>query len=207
MIKNVIFDLGGVLLNIDYGRTIEAFQKLGIQDFEKVYSQANQSNLFNDLEVGKINASVFYQGIRDLAKIDATDESIKMAWNAMLLDFPSERFEFLNQIKLEYNIFLLSNTNEIHLDAFDKIISSGHHGANLKDYFTEVYYSHEIGRRKPLEGAFDFVIEANQLKKEETIFIDDSIQHVKGAEEAGIKAYWLDTKTETVIDKLGFLLA
>jgi FMN phosphatase YigB (HAD superfamily) len=207
MVQNIIFDLGGVLLNIDYQRTIAAFQELGIKDFEKVYSQANQINLFNDLEIGKIEPSEFYDGIRKLAGINSTDESIKKAWNAMLLDFPIERFEFLNQVALEFNIYLLSNTNQIHLEEFNHIISSQHNGADLKDYFIEVYYSHVIGHRKPSEQAFECIIDAHELKKEETIFIDDSFQHIEGAEKVGIKSYWLDTTTETVIDKLGFLLA
>ena len=207
MTKNIIFDLGGVLLNINYQLTKEAFQALGIQDFDLVYSQAEQTNLFDLLETGKISAEDFCDGIRSLAKIDSDNEAICGAWNAMLLNFPSERFAFLNRMGLEYDTFLLSNTNEIHLTEFNRIIASQNHAASLTDYFQKVYFSHEMGLRKPTIEAFNMVLDENQLKAEETIFIDDSIQHVEGAKKAGIEAYWLDTSKESVEDCLAFLLA
>lgn len=205
-VKNIIFDLGGVLLNIDYRRTIEAFKTLGIADFDVVYSQARQTDLFDQLETGKIGAEVFCNGIRNLASIEASDAEIIGAWNAMLLDFPPERFDFLLELKSRYRTFLLSNTNVIHLEAFNQIIWEENNVNDLGNYFEKAYYSHDITMRKPDPEVFQFILDNHKLEANETLFIDDSIQHVEGAASIGVQALWLDTSKETVISKLGFLL-
>ena len=205
--KNIIFDLGGVLLNIDYDRTADAFNRLGFSDFTAVYSQSEQAQLFSELETGKISNSAFCSRLKEAGNIDVRDEEIISAWNAMLLDFPPERFEFLNEIKQRYNSILLSNTNAIHLEAFSKIIRVKNGMEGLETYFHRVHYSHILGMRKPDPYTFRHVLQMNGFKPEETIFIDDSMQHIYGAKEAGIRSIWLDTAHESVQDKLGFLLA
>ena len=207
IIKNIIFDLGGVLLNIDYDLTLQAFQKLGIKNFDQFYSQAKQSAIFSLLETGKISADMFCNEIRIIGEISSANNNIINAWNSMLLDFPQERFDFLQMIKERYNSFLLSNTNSIHLKALNKIILEKNNVSTLDSYFLETYYSHEIGLRKPHPETFQHVINANNLNPESTLFIDDSIQHVHGARALGIQSILLDTNKETVITKLRFLLA
>ena len=123
-IKNIIFDLGGVLLNLDYSRTIREFQKLGIVNFEKLYSQKNQSSIFDDLETGKINPQDFISNIDTFSTKKTDEKDIIVAWNAMLLDLPPERLNFIKSLKAKYKIFLLSNTNEIHIDSFEKRLQS-----------------------------------------------------------------------------------
>jgi len=204
--ENIIFDLGGVLLNVDYNLTIKAFEDLGIADFNKIYSQAQQSKLFSSFEVGEIGDSEFLQGIKKLGNINSSHDEIATAWNAMLLDFPRERLDFLTQIKNQYNTFLLSNTNSIHEDAFQKIIRKGNLIVDLEPYFNKIYFSHRIGHRKPNRQAFEFVLNDNCLDPLKTLFIDDTMQHVVGAQKLGIRSLHLDTSVETVIERLGFLL-
>lgn len=202
VVKNIIFDLGGVLLDIDYSLTIEAFKSLGIEDFEQLYSQANQTSLFDDFETGKISPSEFCEGIIALSRLDLSEKEIEDAWNAMLLSMPNERVKFLNEIGKNYRTFLLSNTNEIHIDAFLKIIKNENGLSGLDQLFEQVYYSSTLGMRKPHPETFSNVCELNNLIPEETLFIDDSIQHVEGAQIAGLRAIHLDVKSNNVIELL-----
>jgi FMN phosphatase YigB (HAD superfamily) len=197
-IKNIIFDLGGVVVNVDYHKTIEGFKNLGFSGFEKFYSQQKQIDLFDRLETGRITPSVFRQEIRSRTSIKLTDEQIDGAWNAMILDLPAERLELLQLIKDKYRTFLLSNTNEIHIDFFNEYLLETFGVPDISDYFEKVYYSHQIGIRKPFKEVFDYVVRVNKLKPEETLFIDDSVQHVEGALKAGLNAIHL-TKGNSIL--------
>lgn len=187
----IIFDLGGVILNIDYHLTSKAFKSLGFDDFDAVYSQAKQSNVFDLFETGKISANEFRAFIRTF-KNDLKDEEIDHAWNAMLLDLPPERIELLKRLRDDLPIYLLSNTNSIHIKAFLKIVKESYGDANLFDtIFTNHYYSSEIGFRKPNADCFEYIIKENDLEPNQTLFIDDSIQHVEGAKNIGLRAFHL----------------
>lgn len=190
-IKNIIFDLGGVILNIDYNKSVEEFRKLGIQEFENLYSQARQSNLFDDLEMGRIPYSLFREEIRQIAGKVLSDKQIDDAWTAMLLDLPAERITLLQQIKNNYNIYLLSNTNEYHISVFNNYLQETFNIASLDEIMHKAYYSHTIGKHKPDTAAFNYVIEDQNLNLAETLFIDDTLRHVEGARKAGLKAYHL----------------
>ena len=206
-ITSIIFDLGGVLLNIDYGRTRTAFEHLGAPNFSDLFSQAQQTELFSLFETGKITEIEFFHGVRTTAGIGCTDDEIRTAWNAMLLNFPPQRLEFLKNIKTRYKTYLLSNTNATHETAFLQIIQEENGIHSLNDYFNSVYFSHKIGYRKPDRDSFSYVLNENNLDANQTLFIDDSIQHVMGAKQLGIHSVHLDTSKENVIKKLSFLLA
>ncbi|MDR1055626.1 MAG: HAD family phosphatase [Prevotellaceae bacterium] len=200
-IKNIIFDLGGVILNVDYTYTIKAFQQIGIENFEDLYSHVRQSDLFDKLDKGAISSGEFRDEIRKLAPVvDYTDEQIDKAWNSMLLDMPFERLNVLLALKSGYHTFLLSNTNEIHVPLFSGIVKNTIGKNDLSDFFEKTYYSNEIGMRKPDTEIYEFVIKQHGLQAKETLFIDDSIQNIEGARQAGLHAYHL-TGRET-IDKL-----
>jgi glucose-1-phosphatase len=189
--KNIIFDLGGVILNIDYQLSIKAFQNLGIANFEMVYSQAQQERLFDLYETGHISSEDFINGICGKCGLALEKEGVIAAWNAMLLDLPMERLNLLEKLKSHYRTFLLSNTNEIHISAYSKYLSEEFGFASLGNYFEKQYLSYEIGLRKPDKEVFEFVLQENGLKPGETLFIDDSIQHIEGAKSAGIDAFHL----------------
>jgi putative hydrolase of the HAD superfamily len=191
-IKNIIFDLGGVILNIDYNKTIESFQSLGIPGFELLFTQAKQEHLFDKYETGELTSNAFLKGLKDKMPKSVSEEQIKKAWNDMLLDLPDERLDLLNKIKSKYKTSLLSNTNEIHLDAFHEIIERENEISSLAPFFQKVYYSCRMGLRKPDPAIFKHVCNEQGYEVANTLFIDDSIQHVEGAKKAGLKALHLD---------------
>lgn len=190
-IKHIIFDLGGVLMNIDYMLTEKAFVDLGIIDFPQLYSQLHQTNLFDDWETGKIDETEFISGLQKAAGINLAAADIISAWNAMLLDFPIRRLQILQQLRLHYDLLLLSNTNEWHEAAFNKILYSAHGIPNIGVFFDKVYLSHRVGLRKPSKEIFERVLSDNNLQAEHTLFIDDTPQHIEGAKLLGIQTIHL----------------
>ncbi|MBL7771296.1 MAG: HAD family phosphatase [Chitinophagaceae bacterium] len=183
-VKHIIFDLGGVILNIDYQKPIQAFADLGIHT---LYSKAAQSTLFDELETGRISGDDFLNNLVKMAQKGTTPQQIKQAWNSIILDFPIRRLQLLQQLQLHYDLYLLSNTNEIHEEAFNQILFSTCGYPNLAMFFDKVYLSHRVGLRKPDPAIFQLVLEQNQIKPEETLFLDDSPQHIETASKLGIQ--------------------
>lgn len=206
-IKNIIFDLGGVIYNIDYQLSIDSFVKLGITDFRVKYSQATQSDLFDLLETGRITPKQFYEGIRKESGLDLTEEQIDKAWNAMLLGLPPHRIPLLRKISGNYRIFLLSNTNAIHIPVFNAEVNRQFGENVFHSLFEKIYFSYMVNMRKPDSEIFEFVLNENRLRPEETFFIDDSKQHIEGAQKTGINTLWLKPglQIEHVFDTNGFL--
>jgi len=188
-IRAIIFDLGAVLLNINYHKTIEEFEKLGIKNSSSFYSKKEQTNLFNLLETGKISEEDFITEVKKECKY-SSDNKIVSAWNAMLLDLPKHRISLLKDLNKKYDIYLLSNTNSIHISEFKNIMGYEKYEVFYK-LFKKVYYSHEIGFRKPNKEAFQLILDENNLNADEVLFIDDSPQHIEGAKNLGIKTYHL----------------
>jgi glucose-1-phosphatase len=195
----IIFDLGGVLLNIDYHKTSKAFSELGVADFDTAFSQAKQQRLFDDYETGKISSEEFLEKVLNWCRQGTSSELAEAAWNAMLLDFPNERLDVLKRLSSSHRLFLLSNTNEIHIRAYKQYLKKTFGFSCLKDFFEKQYYSYEIGMRKPDEAIFFHVLQENNLKPERTLFIDDSIQHIHGASSTGINAIHLPAGN-TILD-------
>ncbi|MCH2235500.1 MAG: HAD-IA family hydrolase [Crocinitomicaceae bacterium] len=196
----IIFDLGGVILNLDYNKTIEAFQKLGMDNFEEYYAQAQQDAIFDDFEIGKISEDEFRAYFKKTIDPNLLDVDIDYAWNSMLLDLPEHRVEFLKAIKDKVKIILFSNTNANHLKEFRKIIKQEYGNEKLlESLFNTTYYSHILGQRKPNPPAFHSILHEQDLKAGKVLFIDDSIQHVEGAKIAGLQAYHLVDKDITEI--------
>lgn len=186
-IRHIILDLGGVLLNLDYSATERAFEALGIGDFKHRFSQLSQSDFFDKWEKGQLNRAAFFAGMKEAAEKPITDAQIENAWNAMLLDFPLRRLQILQQLQLHFDLFLLSNTNEIHLEAFNEILKNTVGVPSLAHFFDKVYYSHLVGMRKPDAEIFLKILEENNLDPAKTLFLDDSPQHLVAAESLGIR--------------------
>jgi len=191
-IKHIIFDLGGVLLNIDYNLTEKAFIDAGIVDFPKLYSQLQQTDLFDKFEMGLMTRAEFIDALQQASEHGITEDQIINAWNAMLLDFPVRRLQILQQLSLHYNLYLLSNTNEVHEDAFNEILMRSHGIQNIGVFFDRVYFSHRLAMRKPMKEIFQRVLDDNGLKPEQTLFIDDSPQHIDTAKLLGIQTIFLE---------------
>ncbi len=180
-VKNIIFDLGGVILNIEYQLTIDEFKKLGIDNFEDIFSQYKQSVLSDNFEIGRISELEFHEGIKKISGVDFTFQESKNAWNALLLDLPKARIHLLKKLAQNYRLFLFSNTNETHYNQFVSQVSD-----DFDSIFEKTYYSHLFGKRKPNKDAFQTILKENNLQASETLFVDDSIQHIKSAESLGI---------------------
>ena len=118
-IKSIIFDLGGVILSLDYSKTVDEFKKIGVLHFKDLYSQKKQTLLFDDFEKGKIKPEEFISSLKDSENLKMKEIDFIHAWNAMLLEIPLKKLEFIHGLKKDYNVFLLSNTNEIHIKRFE----------------------------------------------------------------------------------------
>jgi putative hydrolase of the HAD superfamily len=190
-IKNIIFDLGGVLYDIRYENIADTFRSYGLPDFEKLYAQAGQAEEIDLFEEGKITPAQFRDFIRSLSFHKLSDRQIDDAWNAILIDLPEVRIELLQKIRNKYRIFLFSNTNEINCIEFVRFVTEKY-GENIFDtHFEKSYYSHLLGIKKPKREAFLKICEEQNLIPAETLFIDDIEQHILGAQQAGLQTYWL----------------
>ena len=189
-ISAIIFDLGGVLIDVDYNKTIRAFEKLGIENARELYSQQSQSNLFNQIECGEISPIDFLTELSKRAQKDLSLLEIKDAWNAIIGPYNKRIIPLLRFLKKEYKLFVLSNTNSIHIEKaneeWNKISS-----LTMSSFFDKVYLSHEIGDRKPNSSVFKNLCTEQNLKPSETLFIDDSIQHIESAKRMGLKTHHL----------------
>ena len=188
--KNIIFDLGGVLLNIDYNKTLKAFAQLGFPHFETMYSQFTADALFEKLEKGEISNEGFYKTLIHHHP-NITQQEITEAWNAMLLNFRLESLHFLQTLSASHRLFLLSNTNAIHYAAFIQklIVETGME--SIDPFFTKAYFSHLIKQRKPSKEIFEFVLQDAGIIASETLFIDDSYNNVETAVSMGFKTHLL----------------
>jgi len=198
-IKNIIFDLGGIFIELSYQKTEEAFVSLGVANFHELFTQHHSSPLFADLETGKISEFEFYDGFRQLLNIELTNQQIKDAWNAMLLNFHPERLSWLEEISKKYQTYLFSNTNIIHYNAVQKIFRENTGNSNFNDYFIKAYYSHELGLRKPDVEAFMEILKRENLVAEETLFVDDTPKNIEGAKQAGMHVVLIQSP-KTVLD-------
>jgi putative hydrolase of the HAD superfamily len=193
-IKNIIFDLGGVILNIDFKKTNEAFHLLGLEDFGKHINQFHITDLFLHYETGQIDDIQFIDSVAKLADKPMAKEKVVEAWNALLLDFPPERINLLKKLKSQYRTFLLSNTNSIHLQEFQERLHN-EQSVYLEDLFEKAYYSHVVKMRKPDAEIFHLVLQENNLEPSETLFIDDTASNFAEAEKLGIQIYHLKPGT------------
>jgi putative hydrolase of the HAD superfamily len=187
----IIFDLGGVLINLDYQLTSKAFIDLGLTDFDATYSQLQQTDLFDRFETGAISSFHFINRLLDQLPQGTSGNRVVHAWNAMILDFPEERLLWLLEMKQRYRIFLLSNTNTLHMEAVRRSLERTIGHQRLEDYFEHVYLSCEMGLRKPNPEIFSRVCDEQGLNPATTVFIDDTLQHVEGAASIGLQALHL----------------
>lgn len=193
MINAIIFDFGDIFINLDKPATISGLQKLGMKEWNNEFDQLNLS-----FEVGTISPEDFVGGFQKQLP-NASKEEILKAWNAVLADFPFYRLEFLQELSKKYRLFLLSNTDSIHINTFEE--KSG--VSFYKDFyacFEKVYFSFDIGMRKPDPKIYQFVLEQNNLVAENTLFVDDKTENTDSAAALGIKVWNLQVGKEDVVD-------
>lgn len=190
-IKNIIFDFGGVLINLDYDATYKAFISLGVHNLMKLLSKSEQTKLFDDFEEGTISPADFRNELRKASNVDLTDEQFDWAWNQILLDIPQERLEKVMELKKQYRVFLLSNTNKIHYDHYLVDLQELNGFQSFEDIFEKAYFSHDVNMRKPNAEIFEFVLSDVEINASETLFIDDTERHILSAQKLGIQTHHL----------------
>ncbi len=199
LIKNLIFDFGNVIIDIDTKLSEAAFSKYGMNNFSELYTLATQNALFDLLETGKINENDFYEEFRKVSGCKLSDKILEECWNALLIGFPETRIKMLQQLKAEakYRTFILSNTNIIHYKAYTKILFDNYGISDYNKLVEHAYFSHEIGYRKPGREIFDYVVEHSKIRPEESLFIDDNIDNINAANKLGFKTIHLIGKDMT----------
>ncbi len=187
-IKNIIFDLGVVLLDLDFQKSAHAFKKLGFIGFENYYSKNHALHFFHAFETGHVSDKYFINEIITQNRLKATPDQIIKAWNEIIVGFPVEKVKFIHEVSKHYNIYMLSNTNIIHARKYERQFMDIS-GFSLNKYFKKIYYSHEIGLRKPDPEAFKIIFKENTIKPDQTLFIDDIEENLLPAKHLGMFTY------------------
>lgn len=190
MIKNIFLDLGGVLVDLDQSATLRELHTLGFQEITpEIYE------LFNKYELGRLSTDDFLRAASEMAETTSRQTLIN-AWNAIILGFPVSRLQYLEHLKAHYQLFLISNTNALHLKKVADLL--GGDLAGFESNFTQCYYSHEINLSKPDKAIFQKVLEDHNLLAEECFFVDDTFVHIQAAAELGIHTWNLQPGREDI---------
>ena len=199
-ISTLIFDLGGVIVDLDLAKCIQNFKELGLENIEQYLSNFGQKDFFMQFEKGQIGIPVFRDEIRKLAGIELTDAQIDKAWCSFLTQIPVEKLHLLSELKKKYRLLMLSNTNPLHIQTavaaeFSKT------GKTMQDFFDKCYLSYEMGMVKPDVEIFEALLTDAQVKAEECLFLDDGKKNIDTAAALGIQTYWVKPN-----ENLNFLL-
>ncbi len=195
-IRNIVFDFGGVICNIDTRLSELKFKELGFKGFNSSYSVEEGEDVFRRLEGGKISINEFCALLKKHLGRDVSDDDILSAWNAMILDIPPHRVRLLEEVRKSYRIFILSNSNEIHYHKYLAGFTKNYAYKSFTDLFEKTWFSFQIHLQKPSTEIFEHIIRDGNLKTEETLFIDDSFQHIEAASNAGLGTFHLQPPLE-----------
>lgn len=188
-IKNIIFDLGGVVLDIDENVVYKELEKMGINTSELARSKEFIETM-SKFDTGIYTAPTFRKKMKTLVGQEKmTDEKFDSIWNAMLLDIPHERIEAIEQIKKHYRIFLMSNTNVIHYDLYVRDLQLRFGYNEFDELFNKSYFSFAEHLEKPDPRFFELILDHEGLLPKETLFIDDTAANIKVAKSLGINTY------------------
>jgi putative hydrolase of the HAD superfamily len=189
-INNIIFDFGGVILDIDKSRALKAFLELGIDPGQAASFLQARDDIIERHEKGLISPEQFRDEIRQRLAVPAPDQVIDRAWNSILLDFPPRRIRLLEKLAPRYRLFILSNTSSIHYAYYMKMFRDTY-GKDFNDLFEKTYWSFQIGMRKPDDPVYRYILSDGEMAAVETLFIDDSAVNAEAARKAGMYAYCL----------------
>lgn len=208
MIKNIIFDIGGVLLDIDYNLTYTKLSEVMGIDIERKNIPSHIFKLMLGYEKGEINTETFLWNLqKESSKLTPHADKLIKAWNAMLIGWNPKRLVFLEELSAKYSLFVLSNTNDLHMEWFRRDLKKNHKITNFDTkYFDKTFYSHLMRMRKPENKIYKRVLKEAEIKAEETLFIDDNMENVKKARKVGLQAVYHNPKDE-IIDSLDGYLA
>jgi putative hydrolase of the HAD superfamily len=199
-ITTLIFDFGGVIINLDLPQCIENLKKLGVETIESYLSNFGQKEFFLQFEKGEIGIPEFRNEIRKLSNRELSDNEIDAAWCSFLVDIPAERLVLLEKLRNNYKLLLLSNSNPLHVDVSAAIALEGT-GKTIRNYFDRCYFSYEMGLTKPNPAIFEALLADAGLEAAECLFLDDGPKNIEAAQTLGIQTYFV-----TQGENLDFLL-
>ena len=194
-IKNILFDLGGVILDINVMATKEKFYNLGFPAKLLSYPENMETDIFYKYETGQLSTEAFRNEVRKFTGIQFNDEEFDDAWNAMILGIPKERTDLLIRLAQSYELFMLSNTSPLHVPIYEKMFEDVA-GVSMPMVFNRRYYSHKIGFHKPDPEAYQYVLKETGILPRETLFLDDNIHNIKAAQELGFRAIHIHERTD-----------
>lgn len=189
MIKNIIFDFGGVIYDIDHKLSKLAFEKLGVEHFDELYGHQIQANIFEKMERGELDLDVFRNELRKYIPQKVSNQELDDAWCGLLLGFDTRKLDLLKGISKNYKLFLLSNSNEIHYIRYIKELNEY---MDFRSLFEDVWFSHEKGMRKPEPEFYLGLLHENNLRAQESLFIDDLDVNISAAQSHGIKTHYIN---------------
>lgn len=190
-IDALIFDLGNVIIDIDYDVMIAAFRQIAARDFSELITYTHQDHLFSRYERGDISSAAFRAALRPYLREGVADAEIDRAWNAILYHYPVAKFDRLRELRSRYRVYALSNINEIHLADIDRYVSTHLGAADMRSYFDHAYYSHELRTRKPESHIYRHVIDHAGLDPQRSLFIDDKLENTDAAAAQGLRVHHL----------------
>lgn len=193
MINTIIFDFGDVFIDLDKDASVREFKKLGLEEWNEELEELNIA-----FEKGQLSELKFIQGIQKHIPNASIDE-VRFAWNAILGDFPLRRLEFLQMLSLNYRLFLLTNTDIIHIEKFQHKVGMSF-ARDFYQCFEKVYFSTEMKMRKPEEQIFNYIIKNHDLSPKRTLFVDDRIENIEVAASLGLNVWHLQKGKEDVTE-------
>jgi putative hydrolase of the HAD superfamily len=190
-IHTIVFDIGNVLIDIDYEFMVSEFARIANTDFHQIVTYSHQERFFDQYEKGQISTAEFRTILRRYLRPDVTDQEIDTAWNSILIHYPAEKFDLLKKLRGQYKILALSNINDLHAAAIDVGVQAQFGAVDMRSYFDHAYYSHEMGLRKPEREIYEMVLREQSLDPAHTLFIDDKLENTSAAATLGIRTYHL----------------
>ncbi len=195
-IKNVVFDLGGVIIDLDANEPIRRYKQIGIKDADKLLDPYEQKGVFLELENGKIGVNEFCDQLRKYAGKDLTFEEITWAWLGFVIDVPQYKLDYILKLREKYKVYLLSNTNPVIQEQWARTSKFSTAGRPINDYFDKMYTSYEIGITKPDKGIFEFMIKDSGMIPSETLFVDDAAKNIEVGDSLGFETYQPQNKED-----------
>jgi HAD superfamily hydrolase (TIGR01509 family) len=200
-VENIILDLGGVIINLNHESTQQAFQQLFLENHNEIFEKSQSQQLFEKYETNEVGTDEFIQFFLKYNPL-VSEKQITTAWNSMLLDIPKERIALIKELAKKYNLFLLSNTNEVHYKFIEDYYKNQHESRAFSSLYNKTYLSYQIGYRKPNKEIFEYVLNDSSLNPSSTLFIDDSLEHIQTAKDLGIKAIHLNLNQQQSLTTL-----
>ncbi len=195
-IKNVVFDLGGVIIDLDANEPIRRFKEIGVEHADQLLDPYEQKGIFLEVENGKLSAAEFYDKLRKHAGKDLPNDKIAWAWLGFVADVPEYKLDYLLELRKKYKVYLLSNTNPIIQEEWARTPKFSSAGRPINDYFDKMYTSYEAGITKPDPAIFEFMLKDSGMVPAETLFVDDGAKNIEVGASLGFKTYQPENKED-----------